>query len=184
MNAFSVLAAAYGFVGAFSQVVGKVSLNRRVRKKGLSTTDYGWPSNWILNKEASSDLIDILTFGMISLSFLFAIFAEFSNYTDWRTGVVSNLPLMVVLPLWVFSVLVIKSDWPDLGHRTWTLVTENWEWLEFHFYPILLIVALPLGIIYLLFVGADKWFAVGLVIPQIALAAAFVILDRSSWIFK
>jgi hypothetical protein len=185
MNAFSVLAAAYGIVGAFSLVTAKISLHRRVRKKGLSARDFPVPYVWTIDKEASSDLIDIFTFAMIGISFLFAIFAEFTSYTDWLAGVSSNLPIIVVLFFWVLYTVVVESPWPySDGDRTWTLVIQKWELSESPVFPILSIIALLSSIIYLLAVRADTWFLAGLVIPQIVLAAAFIILTRSSWIFK
>lgn len=185
MNAFSVLAAAYGLVGAFSQVAAKVALNTRVRRMGLSTADCNMPSVWKLDKEASSDLIDIFTFAIISLSFLFAIFAEFTSYMDWSAGVISNLLVIVGLFVFLISTIVMESQSsrPTVEVAlTWTLWFVRKGWLAFG----LLILGLIFGPIYLLItVRPDYWFFAGLIIPQSVLAITImVIVVRSPEIFK
>jgi hypothetical protein len=178
LNAFSVLAAAYGFVGALSQVAGKVALNQRARKKGLLVNPN---PKWWIDKEASSDLIDIYTFIVIGTSFIFVIFAEFTAYTDWFTATMSNVFAMAAVCVSALSTFVIESEIRYADGRTWNRIwiepkTEN---LMFG----LTMLTYPWGIVYLLINRpVSDWVSAGLVVPQFVLVfsalAVWMILPR------
>jgi hypothetical protein len=165
LNAFSVLAAAYGFVGALSQVAGKVALNRRARRKSLLVNPN---PRWWIDKEASSDLIDIYTFIVIGTFFIFVIFAEFTSYTDWFTATMSNVPAMAAVCVSALSTFIIESETRYADGRTWN---EIWiepknRWLMYS----LTILAYPWGVFYVLMNRpVSDWVSAGLIVPQFVL---------------
>jgi hypothetical protein len=163
LNAFLVLAAAYGLVGALSQVAGKVVLHRRVRKKGLLVNP-NWATKWWIDKEASSDLIDIYTFILIGTSFIFAIFAEFSAYTDWVTATMSNVLVMAAVCVLTVSSSIMECEIGYAGH-TWNSI-----WIEPKMAVFLPMFALLGDAIYVVMNRpVSDWVFAGLLIPQTVL---------------
>lgn len=173
MNAFSVLAAAYGLIGALSQVAGKVALHRRVRKKGR-VVNPNWATKWPIDKEATSDLIDIYTFIIIGTSFVFAIFAEFTTYTDWFAAIISNVLVMAAVCVLALSTSIMECEIGYAGH-TWNSIWIEpkivWPWY------ILSMCALVWNVIYVhMNRPVSDWVSVGLLLPQMFLVFSPLVL--------